>query len=57
MKNFELINGTLHIIAGGAYGIIGFAHSFVDIHAVLAFAMSGIGVCYIRHYLDGHRGE
>ena len=52
MKHLELINGTLHVVAGAAYGIIGFAHNFADIHTVLACAMSGIGGCYIRRYFN-----
>lgn len=52
MSKFEFFNGAFHIVAAFSYGLICFKAQAFDVYALLAIAMSGIGVCYIGRYID-----
>ena len=57
MKKFEFMNGAFHVFAACAYGLICYKTQTFDIYAMLAIAMSGIGVCYIGQYLKSRKND
>lgn len=47
MRKLEFVNGVCHIVAACAYGFFSLKSQTIDLYSLLAFAMSGIGACYI----------
>ncbi len=51
------MNGAFHILAAFTYGLICYKTQIFDIYAMLAIAMSGIGICYIGQCVKGRKGD